>query len=49
MLHELGHTIGLKDDYLDDTSIMYYIDIVGVGISPVDAENVRNLYYPFQE
>jgi hypothetical protein len=46
-LHELGHTIGLDDDYIDKTSIMYfeYYSSLNEGhVSPFDAAMVTDLY-----
>jgi hypothetical protein len=46
-LHELGHTIGLDDDYINKTSIMYfeYYSSLNEGhVSPFDAAMVTDLY-----
>jgi hypothetical protein len=46
-LHELGHTIGLDDNYIDKTSIMYfeYYSSLNEGhVSPPDAQKVSDTY-----
>ena len=46
-LHELGHAIGLDDDYINKESIMYfeYYSSLNAGhVSPFDVAKVDDLY-----